>query len=173
MLKLMKHTVEFLNSVLFIGLYKNLLQHAVLFQCLLEMTNKFTSTHNHILRFQILMVTSMKQSVIFTQIHDVRIPCVQLHKMYMNTVKIYAYIWAYTAVRRLPKPLLQSIRSWVSSSPIPHPPFFIASVMPSRHDRLGLPSSRLDPWVNYGWPSLFRHSHHISLILFSTHWVKK
>jgi hypothetical protein len=26
------------------------------------------------------------------------------------------YVWAYTAVRRLPNPLLQSIRSWASSS---------------------------------------------------------
>jgi hypothetical protein len=43
---------------------------------------------------------------------------------------------AYTAVRRLPNPLLQTIRSWASSSPIL---LFIASVMPSRHDRLGRP----------------------------------
>jgi hypothetical protein len=157
-----------------------LLQHAVLFQCLLEMKNIFTSTHNYILRFQILMVTSMKQSVIFTQIHDIRIPCVQLHKMYMNTVKIYAYIYIYMGLYGYPPPSQTSPPKYqVLGVFFPRPPFFIAAVMPSRHDRLGRPLFLLPvcihEWIMAGhlssgilitWKS-------ISLILFSTHRVKK
>jgi hypothetical protein len=53
--------------------------------------------------------------------------------IYIYTYRyIYIYIYisytsAYTAVRRLPNPQLQNIRSWASSSP--NPLFFIASAM--------------------------------------------
>jgi hypothetical protein len=67
---------------------------------------------------------------------------------------VYMYVWAYTAVHRLPSPLLQSIRSWASSSLIP----LFSFVMPSRHDRLGCPlfllRGGIHEWIMAGHLSL-------------------
>jgi hypothetical protein len=47
---------------------------------------------------------------------------------------------------------------------LPTSPFFycLCDAVPSCPPRsFRLPSSRWDPWVSYGWPSLFGHSHHM------------